>query len=95
MNKAFILFLLLFYQSIASNAQTVADTTVYYYVESLPYPFFPQCDDANHPGWTMDSTRACSELRLMAILSQNIRYPKDAREMNIEGFTDCTFFNLI
>lgn len=85
MNKAFILFLLLLCQSIASSAQTAADTTVYDYVENMPYPFFPQCDAANHPGWTMDSTRACSELRLMAILSQNIRYPKDAREMNIEG----------
>ncbi len=78
--------------SFCLSAQTEAiDTTVYDIAESTPYPLLKSCLVEKHPGWTTDSVRRCSELQLLVILSQNIRYPEAARENNTEGTVVISF----
>jgi len=73
------------------TAQTPADTTIYDVADNTPYPLIPACAAERHQGWTADSVRRCSELKLFSLLSANIRYPDEAREKNIQGTTVVTF----
>jgi TonB family protein len=74
------------------SAQTeAADTTVYDVVEQMPYPFMRSCNPALHPTWTEDSIRRCAEIQLLAMLSQNIRYPEAAREKETQGTVVVSF----
>lgn len=74
------------------SAQTAAsDTTIYEVSERMPFPLMKSCNQAQHPGWTEDSTRRCAETQLMRLLSQNIRYPEAARTNNTEGTVVVTF----
>lgn len=61
------------------------DTTVYHVADVQPYPMFKSCNPAVHAGWNTDSARICGENQLFAILAQNIRYPEEARNNNLQG----------
>jgi TonB family protein len=67
------------------------DTTIYEFAERMPYPLLKSCNPATHPGWTDDSIRRCAEVQLLAMLSQNIRYPEEARQNNTEGTVVVSF----
>ncbi len=64
---------------------TTADTTIHDAPEASPYPLIKRCNPDLHPGWTTDSVRTCGENSLMRLMAQNIQYPFDAREQNIQG----------
>lgn len=83
--------LMLCFSAVILNAQAPADTTVYDVADSTPFPLIPVCSAERHPGWTQDSVRRCSEIKLFSLLSSNIRYPEEAREKNIQGTTVVTF----
>ena len=72
-------------------SQTDSDTTVYAVAESMPMAMLASCVPSQHPGWTVDSTRRCSEQQLMLLLAQNIRYPQAAREKNVQGVVAISF----
>lgn len=72
-------------------SQTDSDTTIYAVAESMPMAMLASCAPSQHPGWTMDSTRRCSEQQLMLLLAQNIRYPQAAREKNVQGVVAISF----
>lgn len=69
----------------------VADTTIYDVAEQMPYPLLKRCHPDLHPGWTQDSVRRCAEIQLLVLLSQNIRYPEEARKNNTEGTVAVSF----
>ena len=71
--------------SLLSQATTPQDTTIYDAPESLPYPLLKSCALDIHPGWTADSARTCGEFNLMRLMSQNIVYPYEARDQNLQG----------
>lgn len=71
--------------SLSLVGQDVADTTVYHVADVQPYPMFKSCNSAVHAGWNTDSSRVCGENQLFAILAQNIRYPEEARNNNLQG----------
>lgn len=83
-----MLLALLWQQTI--QAQT-ADTTIYEVAETLPLPLLASCQPERHPGWTEDSIRRCAENQLLTIVANNIRYPEDARQNNIEGTVVTSF----
>jgi protein TonB len=56
------------------------------FVEKMPR--FPGCDEV---GMTSEEQTHCSNSRLLSFLSKNIRYPKLAREANIEGTVVISF----
>jgi TonB family protein len=75
------------------QAQTpvTQDTTIRDFADSGCYPLIPACAAERHPGWNADSVKRCSERQLLAILAQNIRYPEEARQKNIEGSVVVSF----
>ncbi len=79
--------------STAMSGQTTAsiDTTIYNVVENWPYALLKSCAPGRHPGWTEDSTRRCADAQLLAIVTQNMRYPEPARENNVEGTVVTSF----
>ncbi len=87
------LFGLLFFLTVTGlNGQaTDSDTTIYNVAEQMPYPLLKSCRPDLHTGWTEDSVRRCAEIQLLTILSQNIRYPEEARKNNKEGTVVVTF----
>ena len=90
--KSAIYVLIFFFSCAFSFAQgTVQDTTIYEVAETLPYPLMVSCDPARHPSWTSDSIRRCAESQLLSILSNNIRYPVEATNQNIQGTVVTSF----
>jgi TonB family protein len=83
--------LIALFSSLLSAQTEAADTTVYDVAERLPYPLTRSCNPAQHPTWTDDSIRRCAEIQLLALLSQNIRYPEPARLNNTEGTVVVSF----
>jgi len=74
------------------SAQTPpSDTTIYEVADRLPFPLLKSCNPALHPGWTVDSVRRCAEIQLLSMLSQNIRYPEEARTKNTQGTVVVSF----
>lgn len=69
------------------GAQTETDTTVYMVADVMPFPLVNNCIPERNPQWngSPDSTRRCAESHLFAILAQNIRYPIEARDNNVQG----------
>ncbi|MCC7464918.1 MAG: energy transducer TonB, partial [Saprospiraceae bacterium] len=67
------------------KGQGSIDTTVYQVADVPPYPLLKACTPELHAGWTTDSARLCGENQLFAILAQNIRYPEEARNNNLQG----------
>ena len=92
-NLKFPLLALLLLSATVLSAQTAVatDTTVYDVAERIPYPLLKSCNPNLHPGWTDDSIRRCAEVQLLALLSQNIRYPEAAREKNTQGTVVVSF----
>ena len=84
--------LFFFFSCAFCYAQSPAtDTTIYDVAETLPYPLMVSCDPVRHPTWTIDSIRRCAESQLLSILSNNIRYPVEATEANIQGIVVTSF----
>lgn len=74
------------------HAQGAAtDTAIYDVAERMPYPLLNSCNPSLHPEWTDDSIRRCAEIQLLTLLSQNIRYPEDARVKNVQGTVVVSF----
>jgi hypothetical protein len=71
--------------SMSLSGQEIVDTTVHHVADMQPYPLFKSCNPAIHAGWNVDSVRICGENQLFAILAQNIRYPEEARNNNLQG----------
>jgi len=70
---------------------SIQDTVVYEVAETLPFPLLKNCMLENHPGWTVDSARSCSEMQLLGLLASNMRYPEEARQQNIQGTVVLSF----
>lgn len=66
------------------SAQTT-DNTIYEAPDAPAYPLLNLCKAERHTGWNTDSVRACGEYNLMRLMAQNIRYPEEAREANLQG----------
>jgi len=81
----FTLFLLLF--GAVLSAQTETDTTINTVADVMPYPLVNSCIPERNLQWNgnPDSIRRCAEGHLFAILAQNIRYPIEARDNNVQG----------
>lgn len=74
------------------SAQTPPpDTTIHEVADRSPFPLLKSCNPALHPGWTVDSVRRCAEIQLLSMLSQNIRYPEEARTKNTQGTVVVSF----
>jgi len=84
-------FLFLFSAGILNAQSAVTDTTIYDVAERMPYPLLNSCNPTLHPDWTDDSIRRCAEIQLLTLLSQNIRYPEDARVKNVQGTVVVSF----
>lgn len=75
----------------AQNAASPADTTIYEITDVPAYPLMASCDPARHTSWPLDSIRRCAEAQLLSILSNNIRYPAEAADGNIQGTVVTSF----
>ncbi len=74
-----------------AQGTSAIDTAIYDIAEVPAYPLMASCDPARHASWTADSIRRCAESQLLSILSNNIRYPADAAENNIQGTVVTSF----
>jgi TonB family protein len=83
--KSTVFFSLLFLFAFVAQGQNTPDTTIHQMADVLPFPMFRPCSPEFHPNWTRDSMKLCGENQLFAILAQNIRYPEEARQNNIQG----------
>ncbi len=70
----------------AAAAQTAGDTTIYQVVEDPAR--FPGCEALDT---TVEFKRQCASQQLLAFIYQNVRYPQEALEKNIEGSVVMTF----
>lgn len=68
------------------SAQVANDTTIYQTVEEAP--LFPGCEKLDT---TIEAKRNCSSQQVLAFIYQNVRYPQEAIEKNIEGTVVLTF----
>lgn len=66
-------------------AQTPTDTTIYEVTEVMPYPLINSCLKNRKPNWTRDSIKRCADIQLLGLISNNIRYPEEAREKDLQG----------
>ncbi|NUQ25722.1 MAG: energy transducer TonB [Saprospiraceae bacterium] len=66
--------------------QTAGDTTIYQVVEDPAR--FPGCEAVDS---TVEFKRQCASQQLLAFVYQNVRYPQEALEQNIEGSVVLTF----
>lgn len=66
--------------------QTTGDTAVYQVVEDPAR--FPGCEAVDS---TVEFKRQCASQQLLAFVYQNVRYPQEALEKNIEGSVVLTF----
>jgi hypothetical protein len=73
-----ILTLLLLWQSLSAIAQ--ADTTIYKVVSESPR--FPGCEQLDT---TLEAKNQCAQSSLLYFFSQNLSYPWEAREQDIQG----------
>jgi TonB family protein len=79
-------FLALFYTILSAQTTTTpTDTTIYEFADKTPYPLLKRCQIELHQGWTEDSVRRCAERNLLSLIAQNIQYPVEARQKNIQG----------
>ncbi len=74
----------LFWLAFTLNAQT--DTTIYKIVDEVPR--FPGCESLDT---TIDVKNLCAQRALLLFFNQNISYPMQARDQNIEGTVALTF----
>ena len=70
---------------------TPTDTTIYDFVEQSPIPMMARCVQNVPVGWTLDSIRNCSQYALLSVISNNIRYPEEARQKDIQGTVVVSF----
>jgi hypothetical protein len=91
--KPAVCFLFLLCSCTTSFAQGTAasDTTIYEITDVPAYALMASCDPARHSAWPLDSIRRCAEGQLLSILSNNIRYPAEAADANIQGTVVTSF----
>lgn len=91
--KPVVCFVFSLFSLVTSLAQgtAVVDTTIYEITDVPAYPLMASCDPARHTSWPIDSIRRCAEGQLLSILSNNIRYPADATDANIQGTVVTSF----
>ena len=76
--------LLLLLAGYSATAQE-SDTTIYDFVDSMPFALLNSCSEEQHPDWPEDSIKQCADLTLMQLVASNIQYPIEARQQGIEG----------
>lgn len=93
LNMKFLLFSIVLLVCEGIFAQTTApaavstDTTIYATAETMPMPLLKGC---RYDG-SLDTARACAEPKFMALLAQNMIYPAEAQEKNLQGMVVCQF----